>query len=193
MFEFLNGIYIKKNNKSYVIISYDENSKKFILEENDGEEKETINLSELFNSKANLDIDEYNNWKSLLFNGLIKYEGKITIDILSTETDDNWFVDIYRYKTLLPIHEFNDPIILINYAIVCNGEIVGDIYTRRGKFYNGCLVDEEKDFSKWIEEQIGNDQFNNKGYCNSFSSIITSKCLSSEKENDLLLDAFYNK
>lgn len=173
------------------IQSFNPDTKKLIVlgEDKDGNE-ETREL-DLFASSITQNIDYYDDWQHKLYTALIRNEGKVNIQFLSTESADTWGLDIYRHKTLLPTHEYGEQIILTNYVIVFNDEIKGDIFTRRYQRYSGCAIDEEKEFCEWIEEQIEKvSEFNSTSYWSLLEGIIVSDAFNSDEEIELLWSMF---
>jgi len=189
MFKWLIEKGVEVNGKWGEIKEYNLETKKFIIEYVDDETLEEVNV---FDTEVIHNIDWFENWQKNLMTGLIRNEGKITIHVLSTSSGDSWFLEIYRHKTLLPTPEYQEQVILTNYVIVFSGEVKGDVFTRQSKRYAGCAIDEEKEFSKWIEEQIEKvSEFNNTEHwqapCN---TIVFSNCLCGEEECDLLHEMF---
>jgi hypothetical protein len=192
MFEWLGleeGV-VELNGKWGYIKEYNPETKMFVVEDEDNED--IIGEINIFKSGMTRNINSFENWQEKLMTGLIRNEGKVMISVLSTESGDNWFLEIYRHKTLLPTHEYSEEVILTNYAIVVCGEVKGDVFTRQYKSYSGCAIDEQKEFSKWIEKQIEKvSEFNNsKHWKIPCSTIVFSDCLCSKEENDLLHEMF---
>jgi len=190
MFEWLEEKGIKFNEQWGYIKKYNPETKMFIVADEDNDE--ILGEVNIFKTGIAFNIDYFEDWQKKLMSGLLRNEGKITIDLLSTESADSHFLEIYRHKTLLPTHEFSDQIILTNYVIVCSNEIKGDIFTREHKNYAGCLNDEEKEFSEWIEEQIEKvSEFNNtNNWQCPCEMIVFSNCLCNKEEYDLLHEMF---
>ena len=189
MFEWLVEKGVEVNGKWGEIKEYNPETKKFIIENEDDGILGEVNI---FDTEVVHNIDWFEDWQKNLMTGLIRNEGKITIHVLSTSSGDSWFLEIYRHKTLLPTPEYQEQVILTNYVIVFSGEVKGDVFTRQSKRYAGCAIDEEKEFSKWIEEQIEKvSEFNNTEHwqapCN---TIVFSNCLCGEEECDLLHEMF---
>jgi len=189
MFKWLVEKGVEVNGKWGEIKEYNPETKKFIIENEDDGILGEVNI---FDTEVVHNIDWFEDWQKNLMTGLIRNEGKITIHVLSTSSGDSWFLEIYRHKTLLPTPEYQEQVILTNYVIVFSGEVKGDVFTRQSKRYAGCAIDEEKEFSKWIEEQIEKvSEFNNTEHwqapCN---TIVFSNCLCGEEECDLLHEMF---
>lgn len=176
------------------IAKFNPDTKKFNVENENGEK---IGEVDIFESGINWNIDQYNDWTDKLYTALIRNNGKITLNVYSTENNngDSWDIEIYRHKTLLPTHEFSEQIILTNYIIVCNDEIQGDILTRRHKLYSGCAIDEQKEFDNWIEEQMEKvSQFNNENHWEIVvPAIIVCDGLCDKEEENLLHEMFGDK
>ena len=195
MLDFLMGRYYSDEDFEGEIEDFNEITKKLLIKgyhkDNENDE-EVIKEIDLFKSGMAQNIDDYEDWQEKLYTGLIRNEGKITVNILSTESADSWFLDIYRNKTLLPTHEYAEQIVLMNYVIVCSDEIKGDIFTKREQRYSGSAIDDKKDFSKWIEEQIEKvGEFNNTNYWNCpCEAIIVSESLNTKEDEELLRKLF---
>lgn len=189
MFEWLAEKGVKVNGKWGEIKEYNPETKKFIVETEDNEILGEVNI---FETGITFNIDWFENWQEKLMNGLLRNEGKVMVNILSTSSGDNWFLEIYRHKVLLPTHEYSEDIILTNYAIVVCGEVKGEVFTRQHKSYSGCAIDEKKEFSEWIEDQVQKvSQFNNNEHWNTpCNTIVFSDCLCGEEECDLLHEMF---
>ena len=189
MFEWLVEKGVEVSGKWGEIKEYSPETKKFIIEYVDDGILEEVNI---FNTEAIHNIDWFENWQKNLTTGLIRNEGKITIYVLSTSSGDNWSLEIYRHKTLLPTPEYQEQVILTNYVIVVCGEVKGNVFARQSKRYSGCAIDEEKEFSKWIEGQIEKvSEFNNTEHWQvPCSTIVFSDCLCTKEESDLLHEMF---
>lgn len=181
MFDMFNNTYIFGGDIEGNITKYNPETEKFIICDDNNIEKGEISLLE---SHLYFDINCWDDWKRKLFNAIIRNNGKVDVTICSTESGDDYFLTIYRHKTLLPVEEYSSQVILTNYVIMCNGEVIGDIYTRREKSYPGCACKEQEEFDKWIEEQIESvSEFNNSDVWSSFSSIVYfDRCFSEDEE-----------
>jgi len=190
MFKWLEENGVKFNGEYTFVKEYNPETKMLVLEKEETEE--IIGEVNIFESGITHNIDCFENWQEKLMNSLIRNDGKIMIDVLSTESADSWFLEIYRHKTLLPTHEYNEQIILTNYAIVVSGEVKGDVFTRQSKSYSGCAIDELKEFTEWIDEQVQKvSQFNNTEHWSSpCKTIVFSDCLCSKEEYALLHEMF---
>jgi len=196
MFEFLNTLYDEDLNVCINeewfngdIVGYNPKTNKLVLSNKENKSKKEFNLFDETHIEYN--INYYEEWESKLYNSLIRNNGKTLIQIFSTETQDSWFVEIYRHKTLLPTHEYEEEITLTNYVIVCNGEVKGDILSRRHKKYSGCAIDEEAEFKEWINEQIDKvSEFNNSECWDTFSGIIASDAFNTNEEIETMWNMF---
>ena len=188
MFEWLKGKSIKINDKWGEVKEYNPETKKFVV---DNDDYEIIGEVNVFESGMTHNIDYFENWQEKLMVGL-RREGKVMINILSTSSGDSWFLEIYRHKTLLPTYEYSEQVILTNYAIVFCGEVKGKVFARQSNKYSGCAIDELKEFSEWIEEQVEEvSEFNNTEHWQApCDTIVFSDCLCSKEEYDLLHEMF---
>ncbi|WP_297419731.1 hypothetical protein [Clostridium sp.] len=194
MLDFLLGKDYSEENFEGEINGFNEETKKFIVNGVDNNDNEKTIEIDIFKSGIIQNIDYYEGWQEKLYTGLIRNNGKISIHVLSTESADSWFLEIYRNKTLLPTHEYSDQIVLINYVIVFCNEIKGDIFTKREMKYSGFGIDDKKDFSKWIEEEIEKvGEFNNTNcWQTPCEAIIVSESLNTKEDYILLHQLFSN-
>lgn len=194
MLDFLKERYFRKNEKGYFITGFNNNTNKLIVfDYGDDNETKFDYEGSLFKTRIEVNIDYYDDWKEKIFKKLVT-DGKVDIHILSTVSDDNWNLEIFRHKTLINNHEFDDNLIITNYIIYCNGEVKGDILSKQDLYYLGCLKDEEKMFYNWIEEQISEVQeFNNTSCWDTFNAIVTSTAFITDQELKLLYKLFNQK
>lgn len=165
MFEWLNGQYVDDKE----VIGFNEQTKKLILEDN--------SEVDIFNPDINHNLGDYENWEEELFNALLR-DGRVFIHILSTETGDNWAIEIFRHKTLVNNGEYCEPLVIVNYIVCFCEEVKGDILSLQKKHYAGCQNDEKKLFAKWINKQYEEiSEFNNTEMWDTHNAIVTAEFL----------------
>lgn len=191
MFEFLEGNFYKNDDFEGEVVGFNKETNKLIfngVDKNDNVKSIEVNI---FDAGITHNINYYDDWEHKLYTALLRNKGYVNIDILSTESGDNWNIEIYRNKTLLNVGEYDEPIILLSYVTVFSGEVKGKVLSFQYKKYSGCEIDDEKKFTEWINEQIENiSEFNNTEYWNTIDAIIISEAFNSKEEISLLWNMF---
>jgi hypothetical protein len=202
MLEFLNNKDYFSCDKKYngdftgVVTGFNKKSNELIIKGEDDSGEKIIEKN-MFNentsdTRITQDINEYKNWENKLYNKL-KNDGITEINVLSTESDDNWGIKIYRKETKFnhTNSENEGQVTLVNYVIIVEEDVVGEILS----FQKKSKQDEKKKFTKWINDQIDNvEQFNIKeaGY-DYMDAITICNAFSSDKEINLIWDMFWDE
>jgi hypothetical protein len=203
MYDWLNNETFSKDNKFWCVIGYNEKTNKMICESYDDcdedkkQEHEKREIA-IFDSGLEFNLDYNKDYEKKLFDVLCK-NPEIDINILSTESGDDWFVEIYRTESNIPTHLYGKETKLVSYVLTFLGEQTGKILSLTicsspsvGKYKP---VDEFTAFSEWINDQVESvGVLNSSDYFdNTVKAIVTSEAFIGEQEYKSLTKMFYDK
>lgn len=179
MFEFLKGTWTIANDEEGEIIGYNKETNKFILK---SEEDEEIEFNIFNETGVNFQINHYENWEKKLFETL-ESKGKEIILVKSTESYDDWLVEIHKSKSFI-IPEVGEKIELVSYVISFCGDVKGKVLTVQ----NGLESEFEK-FQKWINEQLEEvAELNDNDEWNTCRALIIADSFNTVEEQQALSD-----
>ena len=187
MFEFLKDKYYFSLDKKYNgdfeggVVGFDKEINKLIVKGEDDSGEQTIE-TDVFNGQFTQDINEYDNWENKLYNKL-KNDGITEINVLSTDSDDNWGIKIYKKETRFDYtNSANEEYVtLVNYGIIVEEKVVGEILS-----FQKTSGQDEKD--KWINNQLNIVKY----FIDCMDAITICDAFNSNEEIDLIWDMFWN-
>lgn len=190
MFEFLKDKYYFSLDKKYNgdfeggVVGFDKEINKLIVKGEDDSGEQTIE-TDVFNGQFTQDINEYDNWENKLYNKL-KNDGITEINVLSTDSDDNWGIKIYKKETRFDYtNSANEEYVtLVNYGIIVEEKVVGEILS----FQKTSGQDEKDKFIQWINNQLNIVKY----FIDCMDAITICDAFNSNEEIDLIWDMFWN-
>ena len=187
MFEFLKDkYYFSLDNGDFEggVVGFDKEINKLIVKGEDDSGEQTIE-TDVFNGQFTQDINEYDNWENKLYNKL-KNDGITEINVLSTDSDDNWGIKIYKKETRFDYtNSANEEYVtLVNYGIIVEEKVVGEILS----FQKTSGQDEKDKFIQWINNQLNIVKY----FIDCMDAITICDAFNSNEEIDLIWDMFWN-